>query len=73
MENTVMLSPPVWREAFINDGSAASAESTYAMLSPEPYRMTTDRLEPKTFSGPMIPKSDLNCTQDIAMPPGPFA
>ncbi len=72
-DNTVMLPPPVWREAFINDGSAALAESTYAMLSPEPYRMITDRLELKTFPGLTIPKSYLNCTEDIAMPPGLFA
>jgi pimeloyl-ACP methyl ester carboxylesterase len=71
--NTVMLPPPVWREAFINDGTAAQAESTYALLSPEPYRMITDKVPLKKFPTLAIPRSYLNCTEDIAMPPGPFA
>ncbi len=72
-DNTVMLPFPVWREAFVNDGDLETAQRTFDALSREPYRMLTDKLDLRTFPSLEIPRSYLNCTEDTAMPPGPFA
>jgi pimeloyl-ACP methyl ester carboxylesterase len=69
-DNTVMLPWPIWREAFINDADEALARSTYDELSPEPYRCFTDTLDLDAFYASKIPRSYLNCTEDIALPPG---
>lgn len=69
----VKLPFPVWREAFMNDASFDLAQKTYEMTTPHPLKTLTDRLELKTFFDLEIPKSYINCTEDIAMPPGEFA
>ena len=69
-DNTVTLPYPIWREAFINDADAGLAQSSYAQLSPEPYRCFTDKLDLGAFYASQIPRSYLNCTEDIALPPG---
>lgn len=69
-DNTVMLPFPIWREAFINDADLDLARATYESLSPEPYRLFTDKLDLKKFYSLEIPRSYLNCTEDIALPPG---
>ncbi len=69
----VKLPFPVWREAFMNDADLELAQKTYEMTTPHPIRTLTDPLELKTFYDLQIPKSYLNCTDDIAMPPGEFA
>lgn len=69
----VKLPFPVWREAFMNDASLDLAQKTYEMTTPHPLKTLTDRLELKTFFDLEIPKSYINCTEDIAMPPGEFA
>jgi len=69
-DNTVMLPWPIWREAFINDADEELARSTYEELSPEPYRCFTDKLDLDAFYASKIPRSYLNCTEDIALPPG---
>jgi len=69
----VKLPFPVWREAFMNDASLDLAQKTYEMTTPHSLRTLTDRLELKTFFDLEIPKSYINCTEDIAMPPGEFA
>ncbi|MGI0029345.1 MAG: hypothetical protein ACREAQ_06520, partial [Nitrososphaera sp.] len=61
---------PIWREAFINDADLELATSTYASLSPEPYQLFNDKLDLKKFYSLEIPRSYLNCTEDIALPPG---
>lgn len=66
----VMLPYPIWRDAFINDADDALARKAYAMLSPTPHRSHTDKVPLKTFYSLPIPKSYLNCTEDIALPPG---
>ena len=38
----------------------------YAQLSPEPYQPFVDKLDMKKFYALDIPKSYLNCTEDIA-------
>ena len=69
-DNTVTLPYPIWREAFINDADAELAQSSYAQLSPEPYRCFTDKLDLGAFYASQVPRSYLNCTEDIALPPG---
>lgn len=67
----VMLPWPVWRDAFIGDADEALAKKAYDMLSPTPRRSHTDKVPLKIFFSLQIPKSYLNCTEDIALPPGP--
>ena len=67
---TIVLPFPIWRDAFINDADLALAQSAYARLSPEPYQPYCDKLDMKKFYALDIPKSFLNCTEDIALPPG---
>ena len=69
----VKLPFPVWREAFMNDASLELAQKTYDLTTAHPIRTLKDRLELKTFFDLQIPKSYINCTEDIAMPPGEFA
>ena len=67
---TIVLPFPIWRDAFINDADLALAQSAYECLSPEPYQPYCDKLDMKKFYALDIPKSFLNCTEDIALPPG---
>jgi pimeloyl-ACP methyl ester carboxylesterase len=69
-DDTVRLPWPVWREAFINDADEALARSAYERLSPEPYQPFTAKLDLKAFYSLDLPRSYLNCTEDIALPPG---
>jgi pimeloyl-ACP methyl ester carboxylesterase len=69
-DGAVMVPFPIWREAFINDGDLALAQSTYAGLSPEPYLPFTEKVDMKKFYSLQIPKSYLNCTEDCALPHG---
>jgi pimeloyl-ACP methyl ester carboxylesterase len=70
-DNSVTMPFPIWREAFINDGDLATAERTYALLSPEPYQPFIDKLDLKKFATLQTPRSYINCTEDTALPPGP--
>jgi pimeloyl-ACP methyl ester carboxylesterase len=69
-DNTFMVPFPVWREAFTNDADLETAKWTYAQLSSEPYQPTIDKLDLKKFYSLQVPKSYINCTEDIALPPG---
>jgi pimeloyl-ACP methyl ester carboxylesterase len=71
-DNTVMLPWPIWREVFINDADDALARSAYEQLSPEPYQPFTAKLDLKRFYELQIPRSYINCTEDISLPPGEF-
>lgn len=66
----VMLPFPIWREAFVNDADLATAQRTYELLSPEPYQPFVDKLDLKKFYALQTPRSYINCTEDIALPPG---
>ena len=57
----------------MNDASLDFAQKTYELTTPHPLKTLTDRLELKTFFDLEIPKSYINCTEDIAMPVGEFA
>jgi pimeloyl-ACP methyl ester carboxylesterase len=67
---TIMLPFEVWREVFINDADEALAKSSYASLCPEPAQPTDDRLDLTRFYQSTIPRSYLNATEDISLPPG---
>ncbi len=69
-DRSFLLPFPVWREAFINDGDLEMAKRTYALLSPEPLQPSKDKLDLKKFYSLDIPRSYINCTEDIALPPG---
>jgi pimeloyl-ACP methyl ester carboxylesterase len=70
-DGSVMLPFPIWREVFINDADLAFAQTTYDLLSSEPYQPLVDRLDLKRFATLQTPRSYINCTDDIALPPGP--
>jgi pimeloyl-ACP methyl ester carboxylesterase len=67
---TIMIPFPIWRESFVNDADLEMAKWTYSQLSPEPYQPCTDKLDLQKFYSLEIPRSFINCTEDIALPPG---
>ncbi|MGA2510387.1 MAG: alpha/beta hydrolase family protein [Candidatus Acidiferrales bacterium] len=69
-DHTVMIPFAIWRESFLNDADLETAKRTYAKLSPQPYQTCLDKLDLKKFYLLDIPKSYINCTEDIALPPG---
>lgn len=69
-DNTVMLPFPIWREAFIQDAALEQAQRAYDSLSSEPFQPSADKLDLSRFYSLEIPKSFLNATEDIALPPG---
>jgi pimeloyl-ACP methyl ester carboxylesterase len=72
-DGTVVLPYPIWREGFMNDTDDALARKVYdERLSPHPVECFRDQLELKAFPTLEIPCAYLNCTEDIAMPPGEY-
>ncbi|MCB5362253.1 alpha/beta hydrolase [Pusillimonas sp. CC-YST705] len=71
-DNTIMLPFQVWREAFINDADLELAQQVYDSLSSEPYQPFVDKLDLKKFYTLTMPRSYINCTEDIALPPGEY-
>lgn len=69
-DHTVTLPFPIWRDGFINDADSALAAAAYGQLSPEPFQPFLDKLNMKPFQALETPRSFLNCTEDIALPPG---
>jgi pimeloyl-ACP methyl ester carboxylesterase len=69
-DNTVMLPFEIWREAFINDADLDVARWSYAQLSPEPYQQLVEPLDLRKFYTLDTPRSYLNATEDISLPPG---
>lgn len=70
-DNTVLLPFEIWRDAFIQDGDLDLAQSAYEKLSSEPYQPFVDKLDLTRFYGmQQLPKSYLNCTEDMALPQG---
>jgi pimeloyl-ACP methyl ester carboxylesterase len=67
---TTLLPWPVWRDVFINDADADLARAAYDSLVPEPARPSQEVFDLKRFYESSIPRSYLNCTEDIALPPG---
>jgi pimeloyl-ACP methyl ester carboxylesterase len=69
-DDTVMIPFPIWRDAFVNDAPLEVAKWTHEQLSPEPYLPCREKLDLKKFYSMQIPRSYINCTEDIALPPG---
>jgi len=68
-DNTTMLPFPVWRDTFVNDADLEMAKWSYEQLLLEPFQPSTDKLDLKRFYSLSIPRSYINCTEDIALPP----
>jgi len=71
-DNSIKLPFPVFREQFINDASLEMAQNVYSQLSPQPFQPLADCLDLSKFYSLPTPKSYINCTEDIALPPGEF-
>jgi pimeloyl-ACP methyl ester carboxylesterase len=69
-DNAVMLPFEIWREAFINDADLDLAQWSYAQLSPEPFQQFVEPLDLRKFYTLDTPRSYLNATEDISLPPG---
>ena len=62
----------ICREAFFNSVDLETARNLWKeCFSPQPIQPFRDKLDLKKFYSLEIPKSYLNCTEDIALPPGP--
>lgn len=71
--NTIMLPFPLFRDSFTNTASLKESKEIYSKITPEPAGPLFQKLDLKKFYSLQIPKSYLNLTEDIALPPGPFA
>jgi len=68
-DGSVVLPFAIFREAFINDADFETAQRAYAVLNPHPFKTQTDKISLKTDPAEMtIPKSYINCTEDISLP-----
>ena len=68
-DGSVVLPFPIWREAFINDADAETAQKAYDILNPHPLKTFSDKISLKTNPADMqIGKSYINCTEDTALP-----
>jgi pimeloyl-ACP methyl ester carboxylesterase len=68
-DGSVVLPFAIWREAFLNDADLDTAERAYRLLNPHPFKSLTDKISLKTNPSEMVvPKSYLNCTEDISLP-----
>jgi pimeloyl-ACP methyl ester carboxylesterase len=68
-EAGVVLPFPIWREAFINDVDAVTAQKAYDILNPHPEKTFSDKISLKTNPADMqIAKSYINCTEDTSLP-----
>lgn len=71
--NTIMLPFPLFRDSFTNTADLWQSEEIYSKTTPEPAGPLFQKLELKIFYNLQIPKSYINLTEDIALPPGPYA
>jgi pimeloyl-ACP methyl ester carboxylesterase len=68
-DGSIVLPFEVWREAFINDADFETAERSYRLLNPHPFKTLTDKISLKTNPSEMaLAKSFVNCTEDISLP-----
>jgi pimeloyl-ACP methyl ester carboxylesterase len=69
-DGAVMLPFDVWREAFINDADLDTAKRAYECLNPQPIKTLSDPISLAVNPNEMrIPRSYINCTEDISLPP----
>jgi pimeloyl-ACP methyl ester carboxylesterase len=70
-DGSVVLPFPIWRDAFINDADLATAQRAYEILNPHPLKTFSDKISLRSNPAEMmLPKSYINCTEDIALPHG---
>jgi hypothetical protein len=68
-DGSVVLPFPIWRDAYINDADLETAQRAYDRLNPHPLKTFTDKLMVRTNAAEIsLPKSFINCTEDIALP-----
>ncbi len=68
-DGSVMLPPPIWREAFINDADAALADAAFAKLNPHPHATFTQKISLKSNPAEwQVGKSYIHCQSDMALP-----
>ena len=71
-DDSFILPFEICREAFFNSVDYERAKALWeAHFLPQPAQPFRDVLDLKKFFSLDIPKSYLNCTEDIALPPGP--
>jgi pimeloyl-ACP methyl ester carboxylesterase len=57
----------IWRDMFIQDAPLELAEEAFGRLRPHSVRAAMDKLDLTTFWSLNIPKSFINCTEDMAL------
>jgi pimeloyl-ACP methyl ester carboxylesterase len=62
-----MIPFAAWREVFIQDAPLSVAREAYAQLRPQAVRPALDKLDLATFYSLDIPRSFINCTEDMTM------
>jgi hypothetical protein len=68
-DGSVVLPFPIWREAYINDADLETAQRAYDKLNPHPLKTFTDKVVLRANPAEMtLPKSFINCTEDMALP-----
>ena len=68
-DDSVVLPFSIWREAFINDADLDTAQRAFRVLNPHPIKTLRDKISLKANpSETPIPKSYVNCTEDISLP-----
>ena len=68
-DGRMLLPFEVFRDTFIGDADLQTARRVYAGLRPIPLALMTTPVQLKRFSRLPVPRSYLNCTEDIAFPP----
>lgn len=66
-DGTCTVTFEAWRELFIQDAPYDLAKSTYEMLRPHPVNTLTDKLDLSRFYSLTVPKSFINCTEDMTL------
>jgi pimeloyl-ACP methyl ester carboxylesterase len=71
-ERTITVPWEVWRGGLMQEGDEEAARLAYNLMTPEPMGVFEDKLDQKAFYALDIPKSYINCRQDIGLPPGEY-
>ena len=72
-DNSVRVPWPVWRESFIGDADCAVARHCYDGLCAEPFAPMQEKLSMDGFHRLDVPRSYINCLDDVVFPPGQWA
>lgn len=72
-DRAFLLPWEVWRAAFMQDSGEDAARLAYSLTTPQPMGTFEAKLDQKQFFKLDVPKSYINCRQDVALPPGEWA